>query len=84
MGSTITITANGPVKQASFIRYGTATHTVNTDQRRIALTLANAGTHRYSFKIPNDPGIALPGYWMLFVLNSAGVPSIATTIKVTN
>ncbi|KAH8646426.1 galactose oxidase precursor [Ilyonectria robusta] len=84
VGSTITITTSGPIKQASLIRYGTATHTVNTDQRRIALTLANAGTNRYSFKIPNDPGIALPGYWMLFVLNSAGVPSVATTIKVTN
>jgi len=84
VGSTITFTTNGPVKQGSLIRYGTATHTVNTDQRRIALTFTNAGTNRYSFKIPNDPGIALPGYWMLFVLNSAGVPSVATTIKVTN
>ncbi|KAM6513160.1 hypothetical protein FALCPG4_015625 [Fusarium falciforme] len=84
VGSTITFTTNGPVKQGSLIRYGTATHTVNTDQRRIALTFTNAGTNRYLFKIPNDPGIALPGYWMLFVLNSAGVPSVATTIKVTN
>ncbi|KAJ4130611.1 hypothetical protein NW754_009664 [Fusarium falciforme] len=84
VGSTITFTTNGPVKQGSLIRYGTATHTVNTDQRRIALMFTNAGTNRYSFRIPNDPGIALPGYWMLFVLNSAGVPSVATTIKVTN
>ncbi|KAH7224245.1 hypothetical protein B0J15DRAFT_579554 [Fusarium solani] len=84
VGSTITFATNGPVKQGSLIRYGTATHTVNTDQRRIALTFTNTGTNRYSFKIPNDPGIALPGYWMLFVLNSAGVPSVATTIKVTN
>ncbi|KAM6506997.1 hypothetical protein FALCPG4_018390 [Fusarium falciforme] len=84
VGSTITFTTNGPVNQGSLIRYGTATHTVNTDQRRIALTFTNAGTNRYSFRIPNDPGIALPGYWMLFVLNSAGVPSVATTIKVTN
>ncbi|KAM5341294.1 hypothetical protein ACJ41O_014325 [Fusarium nematophilum] len=83
VGSTITITTDGPIKQASLIRYGTATHTVNTDQRRVPLTLVTAGTNRYSFQIPKDSGIALPGYWMLFVLNSAGVPSVASTIMVT-
>ncbi|EXL65576.1 hypothetical protein IWW34DRAFT_810563 [Fusarium oxysporum f. sp. albedinis] len=82
-GSTITVTTNGAIKSASLIRYGTATHTVNTDQRRIPLTLAGAGTNKYSFKIPDDSGIAIPGYWMLFVLNAAGVPSVASTIKVT-
>ncbi|GKU07082.1 sialidase-1 [Fusarium langsethiae] len=83
IGSTITVTANSAIKSASLIRYGTATHTVNTDQRRIPLTLTGAGTNKYSFKFPNDSGIALPGYWMLFVLNNAGVPSVARTIKVT-
>jgi len=83
VGSTITVTANSAIKSASLIRYGTATHTVNTDQRRIPLALTGAGTNKYSFKIPNDSGIALPGYWMLFVLNNAGVPSVASTIKVT-
>ncbi|EKJ68902.1 hypothetical protein FPSE_10928 [Fusarium pseudograminearum CS3096] len=83
IGSTITVTANSAIKSASLIRYGTATHTVNTDQRRIPLALTGAGTNKYSFKIPNDSGIALPGYWMLFVLNNAGVPSVASTIKVT-
>ncbi|KAF5002023.1 hypothetical protein FGRMN_634 [Fusarium graminum] len=83
IGSTITVTTNSAIKSASLIRYGTATHTVNTDQRRIPLALTGAGTNKYSFKIPNDSGIALPGYWMLFVLNNAGVPSVASTIKVT-
>jgi galactose oxidase len=83
VGSTITVTANSAIKSASLIRYGTATHVVNTDQRRIPLALTGAGTNKYSFKIPNDSGIALPGYWMLFVLNNAGVPSVASTIKVT-
>ncbi|KAF5027060.1 hypothetical protein F66182_829 [Fusarium sp. NRRL 66182] len=83
VGSTITITTGGAIRSASLIRYGTATHTVNTDQRRIPLTLTGAGTNRYSFRIPADSGIALPGYWMLFVMNTGGVPSVASTIKVT-
>ncbi|KAH7119352.1 hypothetical protein B0J13DRAFT_568646 [Dactylonectria estremocensis] len=83
VGSTITFNTDSAVKDASLIRYGTATHTVNTDQRRISLTLKNIGTNKYSFQIPADSGIAIPGYWMLFALNSANVPSVAATIKVT-
>ncbi|KAF4975787.1 hypothetical protein FZEAL_7468 [Fusarium zealandicum] len=83
VGSTVTITTDGAIKEASMIRYGTATHAINTDQRRVPLTIKSAGTNKYSFTIPSDSGIVLPGYWMLFVMNSAGVPSVATTVKVT-
>ena len=60
---------------------GTATHSVNTDQRRIALT-PTAVTGGYRLTIPADNGIALPGYWMLFAMDSKGVPSVARTIKI--
>jgi galactose oxidase len=83
VGSKVTISTNGPIKQASLIRYSTATHTVNTDQRRVPLSLTNTGGNSYSFQLPNDSGILLPGYWMLFVMNSAGVPSVASTLFVT-
>jgi galactose oxidase len=84
VGGKITITADTSIKQASLIRYGTSTHTVNTDQRRIPLSLRRTGTgNSYSFQVPSDSGIALPGYWMLFVMNSAGVPSVASTLLVT-
>jgi galactose oxidase len=67
----------------SLIRYGSATHTVNTDQRRIPLSPTPAGTNSYKVTVPSDSGIALPGYWMLFAINSNGVPSVASTIKIT-
>ena len=83
VGGTITVQTNGAIAQASLVRYGTATHTVNSDQRRVPLTLTNAGKNTYSFQVPSDPGVALPGYWMLFVMDKNGVPSIASTVKVT-
>ncbi|CAG7561253.1 unnamed protein product [Fusarium equiseti] len=83
VGGTITVQTNGAIAQASLVRYGTATHTVNSDQRRVPLTLANAGKNTYSFQVPTDPGVALPGYWMLFVMDKNGVSSIASTVKVT-
>ncbi|WXC54321.1 hypothetical protein SNK03_000323 [Fusarium graminearum] len=83
VGGTVTVQTSGAVVRASLVRYGTATHTVNSDQRRVPLTLSNAGKNSYSFQVPSDPGVALPGYWMLFVMDKNGVPSVASTIKVT-
>ena len=60
---------------------GTATHAVNTDQRRIPLQPQGSGT-KYTATLPSDKGILLPGYWMLFAVNEQGVPSVAKTIHV--
>ena len=83
LGGFITVKTDSVVATASLIRYGTTTHSVNTDQRRVPLTLKSTGTNTYSFQVPTDPGVALPGYWMLFVINAAGVPSVSSTIKIT-
>jgi len=83
VGGLITVNTNSAVTGFALVRMGSSTHTVNTDQRRIPLTPASAGTNAYTITVPNDPGVALPGYWMLFAINSAGVPSISKTIKVT-
>lgn len=82
LGATLSITTTGAVSGFSLVRFGTATHTVNTDQRRIQLTATGSGTS-YTVTIPNDAGVALPGYWLLFAINSSGTPSVGKTIKVT-
>ena len=82
VGSQITVTTNSAVTRFSLIRYASNTHTVNTDQRRIPLVPTSAGTNRYTITVPNDAGIAIPGSWMLFALNSAGVPSVAKTVLI--
>lgn len=81
-GAVVALVTDGPVASASLVRYGTATHTVNTDQRRVPLALQRDTANRYSARLPADAGVLLPGYWMLFVMNGAGVPSVARTIKV--
>lgn len=65
----------------ALVRYGSSTHGVNTDQRRVPLSGSSDGT-TYKLKTPDDPGKLLPGYWMLFALNSDGVPSISERIQV--
>jgi len=83
VGATFSITTNTACTSFSLIRFGSATHTVDTDQRRVPLTpISTAGT-TYTFKLPTDAGILLPGMWGFWALNSAGTPSVAKTIKIT-
>jgi galactose oxidase len=80
-GDSITVSTNRAVSQFAIVRMGTATHSVDTDQRRIALA-QKAVSGGYELTIPADPGVALPGYWMLFAIDSAGVPSVAATMRI--
>lgn len=82
LGATLSITTGGSVSSFALIRHGAVTHSVNTDQRRIPLKPTGSGGS-FTVTIPSDPGVALPGYWFLFALDSAGTPSIAKTIAVT-
>ncbi|KAL8961406.1 MAG: hypothetical protein Q9193_002036 [Seirophora villosa] len=82
VGATITVTMNSAVTSWSLVRYASATHSVNTDQRRIPLTPTATSGNTYTLRIPSDSGIALPGPWMLFAMNAQGVSSISKTISI--
>ncbi|KAK0385541.1 hypothetical protein NLU13_6721 [Sarocladium strictum] len=82
VGATLSFQTGGAISAASLIRYGSATHSVNTDQRRVPLQYTSRGASHMA-RIPNDPGIMTPGYWMLFVMDGNGVPSVARTVRVT-
>jgi galactose oxidase len=80
-GARITVKTNSAVTKFAIVRMGTATHSVDTDQRRLSL-VSTAVYGGYQLTIPADSGIALPGYWMLFALNAKGVPSVAKVIRI--
>lgn len=82
-GGNFTIATDSEIVSASLVRYGGATHSLNNDQRRMPLTLKEVGPpYSYFTSIPEDGGIAIPGYYMLFVLNAQGVPSQATNVQI--
>ena len=81
-GSTLTVTTSAPVTAFSIVRMASATHAVNNDQRRLSLSFRSTGTNTYSVDIPANAGWAVPGQWMLFAMNSAGVPSVARLIGI--
>lgn len=83
-GKSFSITTDSDVSSFSLVRYGSATHTVNTDQRRIPLTAISTSGLTYTLQIPSDAGVAIPGPYMVFAMDINGVPSVAKTIYVTN
>ena len=84
VGGTFTATTTGGVDSFSIIRITSTTHTVNTDQRRIALTTSGTSGTTYTLEIPtDDPGVAVPGVWYLFAI-AGGVPSVASYLTITS
>jgi len=63
------------------VKTGAVTHAFNMDQRLVGLSYtADAGD--LTITGPPNANIAPPGYYMLFLLNSAGVPSVASFVQV--
>ena len=75
-GAGFTVSTNGV--RAVLVAPGAATHATNTGQRVIPLraTVRADGTG-VDVIAPDRATIAPPGYYMLFVLNNNGVPSVA-------
>lgn len=65
------------------VRPGTPTHAFDMDQRLVGLSFT-AGSGLLNVTAPPNGNIAPPGYYMLFVLNSAGVPSVARFVKISD
>ena len=82
-GGVIAVATGGAVSSFVLMRLSAVTHTVSNDQRRVPLAIQSQnGATSYTLSVPADPGIVLPGYYMLFALNASGVPSVSTTVQI--
>jgi len=84
-GNTFTVTTPDAanISQVLLMRNPTVTHAFGMDQREVILTFT-AGNGTLTVTAPPNGNIAPPGYYMLFLLNNSGVPSVATFIQMTS
>lgn len=61
-------------QSACLLRLSSVTHSTNTDQRYVGLQILERSGTRLSLQIPSDGTILPPGYYMLWVLDTNGVP----------
>ena len=69
------------ISSVVLMRNGAVTHAFDMDQRYVGLSFI-AGSGVLNVTGPPNGNIAPPGYYMLFILNSAGVPSVAAMVQV--
>ena len=81
LGSTVSVTADTAKLKFEVVRISATTHTVNNDQRRVPLAVTAGLNNTYRLKVPSDPGVVPPGYYMLFGINAQGTPSVAKIVK---
>jgi len=68
------------ITAVSLIRLGSVTHAFNQNQRLLQL-LFSIGSGVLNVQAPSNAYLAPPGYYMLFILNADGVPSVAAILK---
>lgn len=64
------------------VRYSSVTHSNNMGQRWVRLAQLGGGSGTYDIPAPLNAAQTPPGFYMLFVVNGDGVPSLALTVRV--
>jgi uncharacterized protein YjdB len=69
------------ISSIALVRLGAVTHQFNEDQHFLNLTFQK-GSNSLTAQAPANANLAPPGYYMLFIVNANGVPSVAPIVQV--
>ncbi|MGE5276820.1 MAG: galactose oxidase-like domain-containing protein [Acidobacteriota bacterium] len=83
-GSSFEIQTPDPaaVATVALVRCGTATHAFGIDQRWVDLAIKQLLPGKLVVSAPANTNLTPPGYYMLFLLDHGGVPSVAKILRV--
>ncbi len=70
------------IRSVVLMRPGAATHAFDMEQRLVGLSFAaGPGGSELTATAPADGNLAPPGYYLLFILDGQGVPSVARFVR---
>jgi Domain of unknown function (DUF1929)/Bacterial Ig domain len=69
------------IQKVGLMRLGSQTHSVEMEQRYLPLGFT-AGSGTLTASVPANMHTAVPGVYMLFIVDSSGVPSVARMVTV--
>jgi hypothetical protein len=81
-GDDVDVSASPDVARFTMVRMSAITHAVNTDTRFHEVAFTETSPGQYTLSPSPNPNLMLAGYWMLFALDEAGVPSEAHVVRV--
>ncbi len=70
------------ITRITWIRLGSVTHSFNQNQRLNTLSFTHSGATGLSVSPPGNNRLAPPGHYLLFLINSAGVPSVGKIVRI--
>jgi hypothetical protein len=70
------------IDRVSLVRMSSITHHTNTDQRYLPLEFQRQGRCDLGVTAPANASLAPPGYYLLFVLDDCGVPSVGRALRI--
>jgi hypothetical protein len=71
-----------PITSAVLIRPAAVTHSSDPNQREVTLPIEKDQGGQLTVSLTSNPNLAPPGYYMVFLVNSHGVPSVARWVHV--
>jgi hypothetical protein len=77
----INVSSNATIAKLSLIKLGSVTHGFNFGQRLVKLKFNRSGG-TLNVTAPTNANLAPPGYYMLFAVDTNGVPSVASMVQV--
>jgi hypothetical protein len=78
---TVTTTSASSISKVTWIRLSAVTHSFNQGQRMNVLSFTK-GAGQITVTAPANRNLAPQGHYMLFLVNSSGVPSKARIVKI--
>jgi hypothetical protein len=86
LGHTIRIhvryNSGSPITKIRLIAPSAYTHVTDTSQRSVAATILSQQNGWLTIRLPANPNLLIPGYYMLFAVNARGLPSVAPWIRI--
>jgi len=68
------------IQKVGLVRLGSQTHSVEMEQRYVPLSFT-AGAGSLTATVPANMNTAVPGVYMLFVVDTSGVPSVSRMVQ---
>ncbi|MFI9506149.1 galactose oxidase-like domain-containing protein [Nocardia sp. NPDC052566] len=75
-GATITAAGETALREVNMMRPSACTHSCDNEQRLIDIEFTTAAPDSVTMTMPADPALAPPGWYLLFLVDAGGVPSI--------
>jgi hypothetical protein len=81
-GFTIQTPAAASITKVTWIRLSSVTHAFDMNQRFSSLPIVSRTSVSLNVTSPGNSNLAPPGHYLLFILNSNGVPSVAKIVRI--